>query len=607
MSVHVVYELFLHRPNAHRFKVRMRVTGLSGSALTVDLPAWIPGSYMIRDFARNLSTVEACNERGALVVKPLDKQTWLIEGKAEGPLVLEYEVYAWDHSVRAAQFDQEHAFFNGTSLFLRVRGAEGRPCDLILHPPAPGAVWGEWSVATTLPPVSVDERGFGLYRAQGYDHLIDSPVEIGCLDAIGFRAGGVPHQVVWNRGIGFDQARLKADLERICSAHVRLFGELPVSRYLFLLRIVGDGYGGLEHAESSALMCSRKALPQPGVEKVSDEYRGLLGLFSHEYFHLWNVKRIRPQALAESDLLQEAYTRDLWVFEGITSYYDDLMLVRSGVIDVEGYLELLARNITRFLRTPGRFRQSLAESSHYAWTRFYKQDEDAPNAIVSYYLKGALVALGLDVVLRMRSRDRVSLDDLMRLLWREHGRGGRPLEEGGLLRLAERLLGAPLDDFFEMAVEGTDELPLEEWLRALGVEMRLRRAFDEDDLGGLWREDGSNAPSRAWLGARWRSVAGGVELTHVIDGGPAQEAGLSAGDRLVAVNGLKADADNLGVLLSWWPDQPWLEIHAFREDRLRRFRLPLQPPPEDTCELRVMDSGQIQPEVRGRREVWLSQ
>ncbi len=560
---------------------------------------------MIRDFARNVLALNASCRGRPLEAVPLDKQSWCVTG-AEDELLLEYRVYAWEDSVRAAHLDQSHAFFNGTSLFLRAEGREQEPCELELSPPAE-AVWGRWRVATSLPPLEVDERGFGRYRAEDYWHLIDAPVEMGDHPEVAFEVRGVPHRLVFRGRCRFDGERLERDLQRICAAQADLFGELPLSRYHFLVSVAEEGYGGLEHRDSCALLCSRGDLPPPGMERPTEGYRRFLGLCSHEYFHLWNVKRIRPRRLAESLLEREAHTRLLWAFEGITSYYDDLMLVRSGAIGENEYLQLLAQTITRLLRTPGRRLQSVAESSFYAWTKFYKQDENAPNAIVSYYTKGALVALGLDVELRLRSDDRISLDDLMRRLWRRYGRGERPLAEGALQEEAEALLGAGLADFFDLAVTGTAELPLERWLAELGVELRTRAARNAEDLGGAVQGEGSDdtAGRRFWLGADWAQKGDFVELSRVFEGGPAQKAGLAAGDRLVAVEGIQATSANLERLLRSPPERGTVEVAAFRGDLLHSFQLRPETAPADTCELRLLPEEELDGARLARRRRWL--
>jgi predicted metalloprotease with PDZ domain len=362
-----------------------------------------------------------------------------------------------------------------------------------------------------------------------------------------------------------------------------------MQRYLFQVMAVGDGYGGLEHRSSTSLLCKRSDLPKWGEEKVTNGYREFLGLCSHEYFHLWNVKRIRPKVFKDADLSREVHTRLLWAFEGITSYYDDLSLVRSGRIDTSSYLELLARAITRVQRGSGRSKQTLEESSFDAWTKFYKADENAPNAIVSYYSKGSLVALALDLLIRRDSGGEKSLDDLMRALWERHGRADRGVGEGDIEALAQELTGLDLTGFFDQALRTTEELPLPELLEQVGIGYRLRAARNSADKGGVAKgEEQPDGPGPV-LGATVRDEKGDARIAVVFDGGAAQGAGLSAGDVVIAVDGLRVTAGNIEQRIADIPEGYSVAVHAFRRDELMRFNLKPQAAPENTGELWLQD------------------
>lgn len=595
------YELIGLDLDAHEYQMRLTVPQPAGHSQRLSMAAWIPGSYMIRDFARNITAISARDERGPLPIRKLDKQTWEV-ADCQGELVVDYSVYAFDLSVRGAYLDRTRAFFNGTGLFLCVPDRIGAAWELHVPPPAhPCAL--DWRLATTLDANHVDERGFGLYAGTGYSRLIDSPVEIGAFSRKEFAVDGIPHEFVVSDGGRFDFARLCHDLAIICSEHVAMFGELPVTRYLFLTLATADGYGGLEHGDSTSLICKRSDLPVPGMDKPDKGYRQLLGLCSHEYFHLWNVKRIRPAALAAADLSKEVHTELLWAFEGITSYYDDLALVRSGVLAIEGYLDLLGATVSRVLRTPGRARQSVAESSFDAWTKFYKQDENAPNAIVSYYAKGALVAFGLDVVLRESSGGDLSLDDLMRRLWQRYGKTGLGVAERALEREASDLLGASLDEFFDHYVYGTMELPLETWFGKLGIGYRVRAANAPDDLGGHQPNPPGEPPPPS-MGARFEMEPAGLRLTHVFAGGAAHQAGLAAGDLLVAVDGERVNASNIADLLRRIGDTA-AEAHFFRRDRIAITMFQNRPPANDTCDLWLLPDEAASADALVRRAAWL--
>jgi predicted metalloprotease with PDZ domain len=581
----VSYTIIAKQPQAHIFEVSCTVADPDPTGQRFALPVWIPGSYMIREFARNIVTIKAHANGRKIKLTKLDKHTWLAAA-CNGPLTVVYEVYAWDLSVRAAHLDTTHGFFNGPSVFLSVAGKENRPCRVeILRPE--GAAYRSWRVATALPRDSAKPYGFGGYQAGNYDELIDHPVEIGTFALKTFKACGVPHDIVITGRHRCDVDRLAADLERVCEYQIRLFGEpAPMQRYVFLIVALGEGYGGLEHRASTALMCARDDLPQAGVAEVTEAYRGFLGLASHEYFHTWNVKRIKPAAFVPYDLAQENYTRLLWAFEGITSYYDDLTLVRTRLITPESYLELVGRAATSVSRGSGRFKQSVAESSFDAWTKYYRQDENAPNAIVSYYLKGSLVALMLDLTIRWETAGRRSLDDVMRALWSQTRRTGHGIGELEWEAIASKASGVDLRGFFAMTVRGTRELPLAGLLAEFGIDQLFRPQQSAADRGG---KAAGNA-LKAVLGARV-AAGGDARLTHVLDGGAAQKAGLSAGDVIIAVDGLRVSAAGLEQMVNSRKPGTAMAVHAFRRDELMQFQVKPQAPPLDTCMLALMDKA----------------
>ncbi|MES2919403.1 MAG: PDZ domain-containing protein [Pseudomonadota bacterium] len=599
MNAAVHYRIASRQPSAHIFDLTLSVAKPAPDGQQLRLPNWIPGSYMIRDFSRHLGPISVVDGAGQPV--PLirsGKSDWRC-APATGPLTVHYSVYAWDLSVRGAHLDQSHGFFNGTSVFLEVVGQQDQPHRVDIE--CPEGVAG-WEVATSLArAAATPEWGFGAYLAGSYDELIDHPVEMGTFSRARFSACGVPHDVVVSGRHRADLERLCRDLEPLCAAQIRFFGEpAPFARYVFLVTAVGSGYGGLEHRASTALLCSRDDLPQPGEPAAPGErYRTFLGLCSHEYFHSWNVKRIKPAAFLPYDLTAETVTPLLWAFEGFTSYYDDLFLVRAGLITPEAYLELLAQQVTRHLRTPGRLRQSVAESSREAWTKYYKQDENSPNAIVSYYVKGALVGLCLDLLLREKSGDQVSLDTLMQRLWAEFGQTGRGVGEDDIQRLAAELCGDSLAAFWAQALDGTDELPLAELLVARGLDWTLRAAEGAADSGG--KPGSGDGRARAWLGAKVGGGEAGALLQHVFTGGPAQAAGLSAGDMVIAADGLKVSGASLDKGVGSRVPGEVLELHAFRRDELMRFSVTLAAAPADTCVLALAaEAGR-----RSRAEAWI--
>ena len=593
-SQKIEYSIVLADPGAHLLEVGIKLSGTTPDGQLLSLPAWIRGSYLVRDFARNIVElsveIDGRVERG----RKVDKSTWRIE-KGGQEVIVRYEVYANDLSVRAVHFDMTHAYFNGPSVFLKVHDREDGPCSVQIANNG-----RDWRVATSMPVEHVDENGFGEYSAESYEDLIDHPVEIGQISLGQFVVVDVPHEIAITGRHRADMDRVCRDVARICEQHMRMFGEpAPIDRYLFLVTAVGDGYGGLEHRYSSSLICKRGDLPRQGVDEVTDDYRKFLGLCSHEYFHLWNVKRILPATFAASNLSEEAYTRMLWVFEGITSYYDDLALVRSGLITRASFLQLVARTITRVLRTPGRLRQTLEESSFDTWIKFYKRDENTPNAVVSYYDKGSLAALALDLTIRRETDNSKSLDDVMRRLWRTYGDKGLP--EGGFEELAEAETTLPLSNFFDSVLRSTDELPLSELLEFVGVEFNRRPAAKATDLGGsLGRKEVTPGP---WLGIKPAVKSGRVKLEHVYADSPAAGAGLSTSDEIVAVEGLRITPKNLGATLKTYTPGDKIEITAFRRDELMSFTVELAVPPEDTCDLWLVAEPPV--DILENREDWL--
>ncbi len=605
----VHYRLIPQDPHAHLFRVSCTVTHPAATGQFFVLPTWIPGSYLIREFARQIVKVWGEDQQGApLTLRKTAKATWLCIPGA-GPVTLHWEVYAFDLSVRTAYLDDQRGYCNGAALFPQAIGQDHLPCLLDIFPP-PGKE--SWQLATALKSEGALPWGFGRYRAEDYDELIDHPMEMGTFTIVPFLATEVPHYLVVSGRHQGDLRRLAEDLAVICQHHIEFFGKpAPMDRYLFLLAVVGDGYGGLEHRASTSLIASRNSLPRLGQTDPSDDYRRLLGLCSHEYFHTWNVKRIRPQAFVPYDLSREALTRLLWVFEGITSYYDDLGLVRSGLLSVDSYLELLGQTITQVWRTPGRRYQSLEDSSFDAWIKFYRPDENTPNAGISYYAKGALVALALDLLLRQYGG---SLDEVMVLLWQRYGQTGIGLPEDGMetlvLEQATRWgrddseeLAAQLRIFFDDGLRGTVDLPLATLLATVGIRLQFRAAESESDGGG---KPGNKTTPRPWLGVRWAGVTESeAKLATVYAGGPAERAGLAAGDVLVVLDGLRLTRANVEGQLAALAVGQVIHCGGFRRDEWLEWQITLEAPPEDIAFL-LVDST-IDPLVRQRQIHWLKQ
>jgi predicted metalloprotease with PDZ domain len=559
--------------HAHLFRVTLTIDQPAiGQRLS--LPAWIPGSYLVREFVKHLQRLVARQDGKPVLLHQMDKASWQAECTASEPLELSWEVYAFDASVRTAWLDAHRGFFNGTSLFLRVHGQEAQPHLMELVSPVPA-----WEAATALTPHKLTKRGFGTYIAHNYDELADCPVEMGTFWSGEFKAAGVPHRfVVAGATESFDGARLLADAQKICETQIRFWHDRkrpPHKNYLFMLNVVDDSYGGLEHRNSTALIASRRDLPRLGEARASEGYTTLLGLISHEYFHTWNVKRLRPAEFARYNYQGENYTQMLWFFEGFTSYYDDLLLRRGGLIDDATYLRLLNKTINQVLQAPGREVQSVAQASFDAWVKYYRTDENTPNATISYYTKGALVGLCLDLTLRREGRS--CLDEVMRTLW-ERCKGG-PMSESDVAAVLRELGGRSFSRELAAWVHGTRELPLEDLLASRGVGVQHDPA--------QWQQR---------LGLRTAEANGTVQVKTVLRGGAAEQAGMAAGDEWLGVEvagtGWRlTKVDDLAIYLG---NHRRLTALVARDRRLLRLELAL-PATTTTWRLVLRDAALAQP------------
>ncbi|VAW98222.1 Putative protease [hydrothermal vent metagenome] len=587
-AFNILYTITPASPEAHVFEVVCCIQTPDPDGQIVYLPAWIPGSYMIRDFAKNITKINAVSNQQPITLSKQDKQTWRCE-KTTSAIEIRYKVYAWDLSVRTAHLDTTHAFFNGSSVFLAIKGLENEAAQVTINLPA-GEQYKNWRVATTLSREHTELFSAGNYSAQNYEELIDHPVEMGQFDEINFSLNDIPHHIIVTGIHSSNLTRLTDDVKKICQTHINMFGELPeMERYMFLLTVVGTGYGGLEHRSSTALICNRKDLPTKNMQKLNDDYVNLLGLFSHEYFHTWNIKRIKPEEFIPYSLQNETYTELLWAFEGITSYYDELGLVRSGTIDEQTYLELLGKNITRVMRGAGRHKQTLLESSYDAWTKFYQQDENAPNAIVSYYVKGALFAMCLDLKIRATTENKNTLDDVMRELWISYGKEGTGITNSTIPEIVQTLTKTSLNDFFTDYLNTTNDLPLDELLKDVALTLEARATDNLDDAGGKAKSDDIQTFN---LGVKLQSNPLGAKVQVVYDGGAIQQAGIASGDVIIAVNKLKASKETLLSLLSACSSGDHVIFDVFRRDELISFTVKLQEPVGNTYFLITADDSE---------------
>jgi len=534
------------------------------------LPTWIPGSYLIREFSKHIESVKAYDEAGRMLdIKKTSKNRWRLFNTDHELMTIEYDVYAYDLSVRGAYVDQTRLYINPACVCLALEGQEQSACEVEVFLPDE---LKHFQLATGLASKSLVKGRFTL-KADHYDQLIDSPFELADQTRFGFETHGIEHEFVISGPHNANVDRLKADIEKICAAEINMFGSAPFKNYTFMTMATGNSYGGLEHCNSTSLITPRDDLPKSNEPtEPSKDYQRFLGLCSHEYFHSWLVKFIRPENFANYNLHQEGYTSLLWIFEGFTSYYDDLILLRSGVISQKSYLDLLKAQIDRYLQNPGRFVQTVAESSFDAWIKFYRQDENSNNAGTSYYNKGALVALCLDLGLRLRGS---SLDALMRRLY-ENTQNGMQVNERTIFDLCKELTGDNWIEQINHLINTTDELPLDQLLPEFGLSYRVKT--DKSLPLGLKLVD---KPEGVLVQSARRESAGA-------------KAGISANDVIIAIDGLKASTK---LIEKYAKQGGAYTVFAFRRDELISFAV--------DCATSDLTEVELVVEDQAKTEKWL--
>ncbi len=572
------YHVDVKNTHAHTFAVAIEIPISAAGEVTLRLPAWLPGSYMIRDFARNINDFSAVQAGAVLQHRMLDKQTWVIEHAKAGSIRVEYEVYAFDLSVRTAYLDQQFGFFNFSSMCLAVDGYVDEPCLVHL------STLTGWQLATGMPRTIGHRFAAGTFTAQSYDELIDYPVLMGDLNIHEFLAGGVKHSLVFAGREFADADRICSDLADICEYQIEMFGQQPpFHEYLFLTMVVGNGFGGLEHRNSTALLCSRKDLITANQTKIDANYRTFLSLCSHEYFHSWNIKTLKPRSFIPYKLDQESYTEQLWFYEGVTSYYDDYVLNQAGLIDAQTYLNLVGDTLARVHRGQGHERQTITESSFLAWTKFYKQDENSPNSIVSYYAKGALIALCIDLQLRLESQHQVTLAKVMNEFWHAYGATSIGTEASTFVGFVQQHYDISLHSFLQQALYSTQTLPVQELLSEFGVTLTRETSQNDNIIGGT----AATNPLPVSLGAKYKATEQGLELQVVYNDEAAQAAGLSARDRIIAIDNFQVTQSTIDEVLARYQPGDAVAVHAFRRDELLTLAMTFQAPPKANYLLKV--------------------
>ncbi len=554
----------MSRPHSHLFEVEASFPA-AGDELVVCLPVWTPGSYLVREYSRHVQQFTVVDAAGQRVpFERIDKRSYRIAAKNQ-PVRCQYKVYANELTVRTSHLDGTHGYFNGATLFFYAEHFRKAPCQVTIDAP------DGWRTTVSLPQEGTD------FLAADYDELVDSPFEIGTHTPIAFTAAGVPHEIVLWGEPQLDEKKLVTDLSKIIETEAAMFGGLPMKRYVFFVYGTDKGRGGLEHKACTALLYPRTGFSSP------KGWEDFLTLAAHEYFHLWNVKRVKPARLVPFDYSQENYTELLWYFEGGTSYYDNLLTRRAGLMSGSRYLTRLGESLTTLQGTPGRNVLPLAEASVISWTKHYRPDENTPNTAISYYLKGELVCALLDLTLRGATNDQRSLDDVVRLLWKRFG-DERGVPENAVELAAEEIAGTSLRDFFARAVHGTAELSYEVFDH-VGLEARFRTRESPSDKGGT-PPRGRGDKFEGWIGIIPRS---GNAIATVLDGSPAMTAGLYAEDEVLALDGLKCDA---AALINRCEDKKPGElarVTVFRRDRLHEVSVQVGQKPADAVYLQRLE------------------
>ncbi len=571
----ITYQIAMPQPQSHLFEVNLQIDNWSEPILNLKMPAWTPGSYLLREYARHVQEFKAqtIDNNQILLFHKVGKNHWQINTNRIASLMVTYKVFANELTVRTNHLDATHGYFNGAALFFYIPGLEHLPITVkIISPQA------NWQVSTSLSNLEGEKNTF---YAEDFDTLVDSPFEIGTHNIYNFEVLGKPHQwAIWGKG-NADIEKIIQDTKQIITAEAELYGGIPYQRYFFLLHLSSSGFGGLEHKNCCSLNYSRFGF------KNQEKYNRFMQLVAHEFFHLWNVKRIRPKALENFDYDQENYTTSLWFCEGATSYYDMLIPLRAKIYSRQTFLELLSKDITKYLNIPGRKIQPLSESSFDAWIKLYRRHVYSDNSQISYYLKGELVSLLLDLLIRKHHQNQRSLDDVMRQMWYKFGKDEIGYTTDELQAVIQEVAGTDLTDFFTRYLDTTEDFPWHEYLQPFGLE--LKPIIQED--------------TPPYLGIKVKSNGGKEKVSFVTMDSPAALAGIDAGDELLAIDGLRVTGEQLSDRLQDYQSGDTINITFFHQDQLKSVEVKLEPPQPVRYE--VQESKDASPEQKTMLDGWL--
>ena len=575
-QVEIFYQVAMPQPQFHLFEVTLKVNNWHKRELDLKMPVWTPGSYLVREYAKQVQDfiAEDRNSKKSLLSHKVAKNHWQIDTKNCSNLTVTYRVFANELTVRTNHLDTTHGYFNGAALFFFIPGLEEQAVQVKIVPPQPG-----WQVITTLDSPREQENTF---IAKDFDTLVDTPIEIGIHQLYEFEVLGKPHQLaIWGKG-NADAKQIIADTQKIIEVEADLYGGLPYEKYLFLLHLSGSGYGGLEHKDSCSLNYPRFGF------RNKDRYNRFMQLVAHEFFHLWNVKRIRPKALEKFDYERENYTTSLWFSEGTTSYYDVLIPLRAKIYNQKTCLENLSKDITKYLNIPGRKIQPLGESSFDAWIKLYRRDAHSDNNQISYYLKGELVSLLLDLLIRAKHNSQRSLDDVMRRMWSDFGKNEIGFAPEQLQAVIESVAAEDLGEFFHKYIYTTTELPFDEYLEPFGLKLK---AIADDNP----------APH---LGIKVQSENNQEVVKFVEANSPSAIAGIDPGDTLLAIDGFRVTSESLSDRLKDYQVGDIIQVTVFHQDELKTLSVQLaQPQPSSYEIVRIDNASSVQQQ---NLSAWLS-
>ncbi|MGD1875811.1 MAG: M61 family metallopeptidase [Mastigocoleus sp.] len=545
-SEKIHYYVAMPQPENHLFEVSLHLRNYCAEYLNLKLPVWTPGSYLVREYARHLQNFTAWTGDKCLEWHKVSKNYWQVKIDTSEEVLIRYQIFANELTVRTNHLDATHGYFNGAAIFFRIPELDKQEIYVTVKPPK-----DDWKIATGLKTVPEQSNTF---LAADYDTLVDSPFEIGTHQLHHFQVMEKPHELaIWGQG-NYQTQQMIADIKKVIQVEAKIFDGLPYERYLFLLHLSPKASGGLEHKNSTSLIYQRFGF------RDRSKYERFMQLVAHEFFHLWNVKRIRPKALEVFDYDQENYTPSLWFCEGTTSYYDLIIPFRAGIYDAKVYLENLSKEITRYETTPGRKVQPVDESSFDAWIKLYRQDANSPNFQISYYLKGELVSLLLDLMIRSRHQNQRSLDDVMVKMWEQFGKEEIGYTPQQLQTVIESVAGIELEDFFNSYVRSTENLPFNKYLEPFGLQL----------VG--------NIPEEPYLGLKVKSDAGKDKIKFVETDSPAHRAGIDPGDELLAINGVRVSALQLKDRLGDYQPGDTIQVTVFHQDLLRNYSVTLEQP-----------------------------